>query len=387
MKKLNIILWYLPICFFIFLASFLFIKFIFIFFFNAAFEPEFMFDLTPYYLFTGVNNLHLLLLSLIVVGFNAYLHFKIIKKNLIISFFPTGILLAGLGLKIATQEMSIFYILHYLLFGFLLIIALVDQRHVLVFPEIIIPSGKEKFVEKIAKPKQILSKTKAHTFVEPQYLQTHEIDKTSNYVSAYEIFELHKETLSDLRSILKDDLRRAKDLLEELEHRTRKIDILEEEIRNRKYNTNLQHTSFTCPYSSFFDKQYYVDIKSIKDESMIELKKEKQILYDNFNVEKFLGCAAIIKRGLLKQVNSSFAKLLGFEKEMLLEKTLFNFVAPEGLFNIEEYYLKRLKGIEKNSYETILLKNNNGKIHVEITIKPTKFYGEIADIAIIRELK
>jgi len=373
MKKLNVILWYLPLCFFIFLAIFIFVKFIFIFFFNTAFEPGFMFDLTPYYLLSGVNNLHLLLLSLIVVGFNAYLHFKISRKNLILSFIPTGFLLAGLGFKIAIQEMEISNVLHYLIFGFLLVIVLVDHRHILIFPEITMSFEKEKIV----KPKPIIAKIKPQT----------ELEKPSDYISANEILALHKETISDLRSILKDDLRRAKDLLEELEHRTRKIDILEEEIRNRKYDTIPQQISFTCPYTSFFDKQYYTDVKSNRDKSTVELIKEKQIQEENFNIDKYVGCAAIIKRGIIKEVNSSFAELLGFEKEFLLKKSLFNFVAPEGLFKIEEYYLKKLRGDKTNSYKTILLKNDNGKIQVEIIMKPINFYSEIADIAIIKELK
>lgn len=382
MKKPRFIIWYLPLCFFIFLAFFILIKFIFIFFFNAAFEPEFMFVLTPYYLLSGANSLHLLLISLIVVGFNAYLHFKISKKNLIFSFIPTGIMLVGLGFKIATLEMSISYIVQYILFGVLLIITLVDHRLVLIFPEVTISAEKERIV----KSKPIINRIKSQTKDKPQYLHVPVTEKPFDYISANEIFTLHKETLSDLRSILKDDLKRAKDLLEELEQKTRKIDILEDEIRNRKYYSTPQQPSFKCPYISFFDKQKNNDL-DFKDLSLIGLKKEKNVELYDLNVNKVVGCAAVIKRGILKEVNNSFAELLGFERENLLEKTLFNFVTTEGLFNIEEYYIKRLNGIQISSYETILLKNDNSKIQVEITIKPTKYKDETADIVIIRELK
>jgi len=382
MKKPRFIIWYLPLCFFIFLAFFILIKFIFIFFFNAAFEPEFMFFLTPYYLLSGVNSLHLLLISFIVVGFNAYLHFKISKKNLIFSFIPTVIMLAGLGFKIATLEMSISYIVQYILFGVLLIITLVDHRLVLIFPEVTIPAEKERIV----KSKPIINRIKPQTTDKPQYLRIPVSERPFDYVSANEIFTLHKETLSDLRSILKDDLKRAKDLLEELEQKTRKIDILEDEIINRKYYSTPQQISFKCPYISFFDKQKNNDL-DFNDLSPIGLKKEKNVESYNLNINKVVGCAAVIKRGILKEVNKSFVELLGYEKEILLEKTLFNFVAPEGLFKIEEYYIKRLNGIQSNSYETILINNDNSKIQVEITIKPTKYKDEIADIVIIRELK
>ena len=108
---------------------------------------------------------------------------------------------------------------------------------------------------------------------------------------------------------------------------------------------------------------------------------------DNINIDNITNCAAIIKRGILKKVNHSFEQFLGFDKEILLEKTLVNFFAPESLFNIEEYYLKKLKGIKENSYKAVLLKNNCDKVKVEITMKPIKFRGEIADLIIIKELK
>jgi len=52
---------FFPFSFFIFIASFVFIKFIFIFFFNAAFTPRFIFELTPFYLI-GMNDLQLLMI-------------------------------------------------------------------------------------------------------------------------------------------------------------------------------------------------------------------------------------------------------------------------------------------------------------------------------------
>ena len=83
MKKIiDYILWYFPFSFFVFIAIFMSIKFIFIFFFRATFEPGFMFDFTPYYLLTGENNLHLIFLSLILIWFNVYFHLNVSKKNL-----------------------------------------------------------------------------------------------------------------------------------------------------------------------------------------------------------------------------------------------------------------------------------------------------------------
>jgi len=383
MKKINVIFWYLPLCFFIFLATYTFIKFIFIFFFNASFQPEFLFDLTPYYLLSGTNNLHLVLLSLFVIGINAYLHFKISKKNLIFSFIPTAIMLAGIGFKIALQEIGLHNVLHYLMFGFLLVIVLVDHRHILILPEIKI------FIEKedIVKSKPFITKNKPPAAFDLQNLQAPLSEKPLGYVSADELLTIHKETLSEIKSLLKDDLQKTKILLEELKLKASKIDILEEDFRNKKHSLTPKHTSFAYPYKPFFEKKENDYFINKKDDLKIELKKENQSVQDSINIDRFDSCVAIIKRGILKEVNRSFADLLGFDKENLLEKSLLNFVAPEGLFKVEEYYLKRLKGNEINSYNTILLTNNNDKIKVEIFIKPIKINGGIADIAIIKQLK
>ena len=71
---------FFPFSFFIFIASFVFIKFIFIFFFNAAFTPRFIFELTPFYLI-GMNDLQLLMVSSFIVMIAAYFHIKDNRKN------------------------------------------------------------------------------------------------------------------------------------------------------------------------------------------------------------------------------------------------------------------------------------------------------------------
>ena len=116
MKKINYVFLYFPISFFVFLVIFISVKFIFIFFFRASYEPEFISFLTPYYILSGVNNQHLTVLSIIIITINVYLHVKINKKNLLLSFIPTGIMLTGLGFKIATSEITISNFLHYLIF-------------------------------------------------------------------------------------------------------------------------------------------------------------------------------------------------------------------------------------------------------------------------------
>jgi len=144
MNKPGNIIWDIPFYFFIFLGLFISIKFIFIFFFRAAFEPQFIFELTPFYIFSGVSSLQLLFLSLIVVGYDTYLHIKPTRKNILRSFIPTTLMLCGLGLGITTKEISFSYLANYLLFGLLLFIIIVDHRRTLVFPEMLPPKAPPK---------------------------------------------------------------------------------------------------------------------------------------------------------------------------------------------------------------------------------------------------
>ncbi|HHH80156.1 MAG TPA: DUF4332 domain-containing protein [Thermoplasmatales archaeon] len=129
--------WMFSFIFFVFLSSFVAAKAVFILFFQASFDPPFILQLTPLYLLPAVNNLQLFLFSLIVVVFDAYLHIKDTRRNLLYSLIPTLIMLSGVSSVIIMNEFSVEYTVHYLLFLFLLVILVVDHRRTL-------PAIKEK---------------------------------------------------------------------------------------------------------------------------------------------------------------------------------------------------------------------------------------------------
>lgn len=133
-NRLHTFIRFFSYSFFVFLAGFTFVKFIFIFFFHAAFSPMFLFHLTPLHLI-GLDKLQLLLISLVVVIINAYLHIYDTRKNLSISLLFTSFILLGLGGTIATHPFSTIYLSHYVLFSFLLIILPFDHRRTLPIKE------------------------------------------------------------------------------------------------------------------------------------------------------------------------------------------------------------------------------------------------------------
>ena len=100
-------------------------------------------------------------------------------------------------------------------------------------------------------------------------------------------------------------------------------------------------------------------------------------------LEKIPQSAAIIQRGIVKQINTSFMELLGYNLDELVEKSYFDFIALEGLADVEKYYLDRLKGDGVSTYRTVFSTKENTKIPVEVVIKQTIYNGEKAEIVII----
>jgi hypothetical protein len=72
--------------------------------------------------------------------------------------------------------------------------------------------------------------------------------------------------------------------------------------------------------------------------------------------------------------------------EELIEKSLLDFVVQEGLSGIEKYYLNRLKGEAASSFETVFLTKDDNKLTVEVSIRPTIFDGETADVAVFNKV-
>ena len=69
--------------------------------------------------------------------------------------------------------------------------------------------------------------------------------------------------------------------------------------------------------------------------------------------------------------------------EEIIDKSFFDFIALEGLADIEKYYLDRLKGDTVSTYKTIFMTKDNARVSAEVNIKQTIYNGEKAEIAII----
>jgi len=152
-----------------------------------------------------------------------------------------------------------------------------------------------------------------------------------------------------------------------------KLEILESEVESRR--------------KWVINKEKAIKKFSESTELDSKIKSENQEKYDEDMFSQIRDCAAVIQRGVFKQINSSFASLLGYDTDEVVDKSIFDFIGPEGLTGIEEFYFNRLKGWDVSVYDTQFLTKDNINVSVEVSTKPIIFNGEKAEIAVFKKLK
>jgi PAS domain S-box-containing protein len=181
------------------------------------------------------------------------------------------------------------------------------------------------------------------------------------------------------RLMKEKDMLRAR--VEEFSKWQEKLMALESEIEKRRQDVMKQETMVLNkrPHSPS------IQITSGKKDSQRDVEADIPPS-DDETLETIPQSAAIIQRGILKQINAQFVDLLGYPLEEIVEKSYFDFIALEGLADVEKYYLDRLKGDSVSVYRTVFSTKDNKKIPVEVSIKQTIYNGEKAEIVIITSL-
>jgi len=165
-----------------------------------------------------------------------------------------------------------------------------------------------------------------------------------------------------------------------------KLEFLEKEIEDRWLELENQEKMFRDRLASVSGKGLrFKPIKGEVGSSTFSGNIDKDESH-HLVLDKIPACAAVIYRGILMQANGSFLELLGYGKDEVLGKSLFDFVAPENLEEIKRYYIDRLKGEEISSFETFIMTRDNKKMSVEINIKPSSYNGEKANLVVIKNL-
>ena len=176
--------------------------------------------------------------------------------------------------------------------------------------------------------------------------------------------------------------------IEEIFKQSEKLEKLEWEIERRREALVNQEIMFRDrvlyakeSFSIAADSKAKGDGLVFDKDSMGETNSLHEIL------EKIPRSIAIVQRGIVKQINQSFAMLLGYEVDEIIDKNLFDFVAPDGIADIKKYYVDRLKGSNVSTYETVFLTKDNNKIVVEVNINPTTYNNKKADIFVFNALE
>jgi PAS domain S-box-containing protein len=366
MKKLRSQSWLFSNCLFIFFSLYLFVKFIFIFFFSAAYEPRFMFEFTPCYLLAGVSNLQLLVLTLVVMVSDLYLHLQSGRRRLLFSFIPTAIMLSGIGTSIMTNQMDLTYAYHYAIFGCLLLVVLIDYNYVL--------SG-EKYPTGLRKKEKRKSKA-IESYGTPFLSKKYD-------VSYQDLTHVLPATTSELKELTDGFLQKMEAVLESLERKTERIEALGHAIEVGQKQLIDHEKVFTDRI--LYNLETLEKIPS-RAATIIQSASRENKRYDDKIIQhpsidnQTNGFQVILKRGIIKEISSPFAEFLGYRQSDLLEKNFFIFVSPRSLEDARKFFINRLKGASLNLFQTSLLSKGQQEATVNITVTPTLYHGETAEL-------
>lgn len=409
-------LWNIPYFFFVFLTIFTTTKFLFIFFFRTAYEPPFLFEMTPLHLLSGFDSAQLLVASLIVLFIDTLLHRTPTRKHLLFSFLFTGILLLGVGCSIAFNEVSAALVVHYILFGGFLLSLLIDHNHMLHARDVI--PAKEQPVPYMpikVQAKQKRSKTPKPAKIPrqpfPLLIRAITKPKLANVVRRREkrekptAFRIVSKTprpasmsaaptspcppplvpyvTSSQQPLYSNDEKQTGSMLEALKKKADKLERLEEEIEQRRKRLVNEERRFKRELVSQTTEHCLPS--DAKDgggsrrsgEALSTLPSLQGSLLDQLQAS-----AALIQRGMIKQINDSFLHLLGYDTKDIIDRRLLSFIAPESFATIKQHYLARLNGEESTTYEAVLLTKDHQKRTVKVHSKTFLVGKEKIELAV-----
>lgn len=376
MKKRSHYLWLFSICFFIFFSFYLLVKFLFIFFLGAAYEPAVVFHLTPFYLLSGLSNVQLLSISLVLMVFDMYLHLRVNKRNLLLSFLPTSLMISGVGYTIMFYPPGIPYFLHYVLFGGLILVILIDYQYIL------------KGVEASTLPYKP-SMTMRMVGKEPATRQTKSFFAKDLQIAQQQVSPLVADNLVELKKVSNAILQQMQIILDDLERKTLRIEQLESKFEEQQHfmcNKRMFVGPGNSPPGSneddHLDQKNLVRDVSAEEEIVLKEKIKNHLVIDDVD-----DIVAIVQRGTFKEISNSFVGFLGYERTELLDKNFFVFIAPRGFEDVKKYYLNRLKGVNANSFRTFIRTKAQTELLVEITVTPTIYKGDSAEFLSVKEVK
>ena len=306
------------------------------------------------------------------------LHLQSSKRNLLLSFLLTALILTSIGFTMMFNPMDLSYAFHYVLFGCLLLVVLIDYQYVL----------KGVDAPRLFKRKE----PAAITIKEPEPAVRRSLSLFSKKaIPAQQLPRpLVPKSVADFKRTSDTMVQKIQNVGEDLQRKPARIEKFEKKIRQQQNASFLVEKNLSAPDFASLDLKDNVPVKhknliqNIPSEEQIILKER---IENHLIISEMDHIVAVIQRGIFRDISNSFADFLGYERTELLQKNFFVFIAPRGFDDARKYYLNRLKGSSTNSFRTVLLTKTQTELPVEITIAPTVYKGDSAEFLTIKEIK
>lgn len=119
-------------------------------------------------------------------------------------------------------------------------------------------------------------------------------------------------------------------------------------------------------------------------------KVEKELQGSEDKYRKIIDNAsdgiAIVTGSSVKFVNPSISDMLGYSRDEMIDAPLVIFIAPEELPGIKKKYKEGMEGKEPTLHETVLIKKDGERLHVEINMTVIDYEGDPAAFVFIRDI-
>ena len=134
------------------------------------------------------------------------------------------------------------------------------------------------------------------------------------------------------------------------------------------------------------------DVKDAIQKSIERIRKtetklrESEEKYRNL-VERANDGIALVQDSLIKYVNPSLAKIIGYTTDELYDTPIIDYIHPDSRSEVMNRYEQRMAGQSVPSiYETKFLLKNDRVLEVEVNAAVITYQGKPADLAIIRDI-
>ena len=370
MKMSSSALWLFPVGLFVFLSLFTVSKFILIFFFSTAFEPLVLFDLTPLSFIPGFGSLQVLTLAMLALVADAYLHARATRHSLMLSYLPTGFLCSGVGLTIILAPASSPYIFHYAVFGCLLSVMIIDQKHLLtlpaVEPQVSRPqSGQVRYEEErpasIRRPSSL--EAQGHVSMPASMVDSSMVDA---FRASSELMIKNMASLSEF-----------------LDKRTQRLMDAEARLDERRDALIRQQEGFIDRLVSYHARGIGQAVASSKQESSVQDSQDGKV--EDIVVDESHDWMMIVQRGIVKEMSRSFIDMLGYAPVEMRGRRFVTLMTPDGREDVRRHWHGNLTGAHSPSYDTVLLAKDGREIPVVVSVKPTLYHGAYADFLTVRQ--